>query len=51
MFTVTRIFNDNMGDSFFEDINISLKDAGDISLLSEKLPATGVVFSRGEKER
>ncbi|HET8752848.1 MAG TPA: hypothetical protein VFM59_00695 [Salinimicrobium sp.] len=44
MFKVTRIYNDSNGDSFFEDRNIPLQDAGDIGLLSEKLPATGVVF-------
>lgn len=44
MFKVTRIYSDNNGDSFFEDVHLPLKDAGDIGFLSEKLPATGVVF-------
>ena len=44
MFSITRIFSDENGDSHFENINLSLKDAGNIGSLSEMLPATGIIF-------
>lgn len=44
MFKITRIYNDSKGDSHFEDFRLPLKDAGDIGFLSEKLPATGLIF-------
>ena len=44
MFSITRIYTDNKGDSHFEDVSIELNDAGDIGRLSETLPASGVVF-------
>lgn len=44
MFSVTRIYSDANGDSRFEDISISLNEAGNIGKLSDELPAKGVVF-------
>jgi hypothetical protein len=48
MFKVTRIYSDTNGDSHFEDLQIPLKESGTIGLLSETLPATGVVFRQVE---
>ncbi|MEX0720128.1 MAG: hypothetical protein WD059_05635 [Balneolaceae bacterium] len=44
MFTITRLYNDNNGESHFEDITVPLKDAGKIGALSEIIPAKGVIF-------
>lgn len=44
MFTITRIYSDANGDSRFEDIQISLEDAGDIGFLSTKHAASGIIF-------
>ncbi|MEX2592584.1 MAG: hypothetical protein WD426_07400 [Anditalea sp.] len=44
MFTVTRIYHDLQGNSHFEDIAVPLKDAGEIGLLSELIPAKGIIF-------
>ncbi len=46
MFSITRIYADANGDSHFEDISIPLTDAGDIGFLSEKMPASGIVFRK-----
>ncbi len=43
-FLVTRIFSDEKGESHFEDIEISLKQAGDIGSLSEAIPAKSIIF-------
>ena len=44
MFKVVKIYNDPAGDSHFVDVEIPLKEAGDIGLLSEAIPAKGVIF-------
>ena len=44
MFKVTRIYTDDKGDSRFEDIEIPLKEAGEIGFLSEIIPANGLIF-------
>ena len=44
MFKITRIFSDENGDSRFEDIEIPLKEAGEIGSLSNLIPAQGVIF-------
>ena len=44
MFTVVKIYSDDKGDTHFEEIDIPLKDEGDIGKLSEILPATSVIF-------
>lgn len=46
MFTVTRIYSDSHGDSQFEDMEIPLKEAGEIGFLSENIPAGGVIFRK-----
>ena len=43
-FKITRIYSDAAGDSHFEEVEITLKDAGDIGLLSEKHPARNIIF-------
>lgn len=43
-FPVTRIYSDSNGNSHFEDIAIPLSDSGEIGLLSDLLPAKGIVF-------
>src|SRR3712207_9390388 len=48
MFSITRVYSDNNGDSHFEDLKIALKEAGSIGRLSDVLPATGVVFREVE---
>ena len=44
LFKVTRIYSDENGDSRFEDIFIPLRDAGEIGMLSETIPAKGIIF-------
>jgi quercetin dioxygenase-like cupin family protein len=48
MFKVTKLYNDNNGDSHFEDIEIPLIEAGSVGKLSEVLPANGVIFREVE---
>lgn len=44
MFKVTRIYSDINGDSRFEDVEIPLKESGEIGSLSDLIPVTGFVF-------
>jgi len=44
MFSITRVYSDDNGDSHFEDISIALKDAGSIGKLSAVFPAHGIIF-------
>jgi quercetin dioxygenase-like cupin family protein len=48
MFTVTKIYSDNNGDTHFEETNIPLKDGGIIGKLSEALPAASIIFREVE---
>src|SRR5215212_6366513 len=48
MFTIVKIYSDEKGDSHFEDINIPLKEGGNIGKLSEALPASSVIFREVE---
>ena len=48
MFTITRIYSDVNGDSRFEDIIMSLQDAGDIGFLSETKKVSGIIFREVE---
>src|SRR5829696_1008158 len=48
MFTIVKIYSDEKGESYFEDINIPLKDGGNIGKLSEALPASSVIFREVE---
>ena len=43
-FPVTRIYSDENGDSHFEDMFITMNDAGDIGALSETQPVKGIIF-------
>src|SRR5947209_16401898 len=48
MFQVTRVYSDSNGESYFEDIEIPLKEAGSVGRLSDVLPAEGIVFREVE---
>ena len=48
MFTVVKIYSDENGESYFEDVNIPLKDGGMIGKLSEALPAASLIFREVE---
>ena len=41
---VTRLYTGKDGKSHFEDIEIPLKDHGDIGYLSKTFPAKGIIF-------
>ena len=41
---ITRLFADEKGESHFEDIDIPLKEGGEIGRLSEILPVTGMML-------
>lgn len=41
---VTRIYSGEDGESHFEDLEVPLRDLGRIGSLSERIPATGLVF-------
>jgi len=41
---VTRIYTGTDGESHFEEIEVTLQDAGDIGALSETVAATGIIF-------
>ncbi|RYG32572.1 MAG: hypothetical protein EOO01_34105 [Chitinophagaceae bacterium] len=43
-FKITRVFNNEKGDSQFEDVFIPLKDSGEIGFLSELISASGIIF-------
>jgi len=46
MMIITRIYADEAGESFFEDIQIPLVDQGDIGFLSAKLPVHQLQFRK-----
>ena len=48
MFQITRVYSDNNGDTHFEDIEVPLKEAGNIGKLSDVLPAKGIIFREVE---
>jgi hypothetical protein len=41
---VTRLYNATDSESHFEEIDIPLRDAGDIGWLSERISANGIIF-------
>jgi hypothetical protein len=41
---ITRLYTGDDGESHFEDIDIPLRDAGEIGRLSELQPTTGIIF-------
>jgi hypothetical protein len=48
MFSVTKIYSDNNGDSHFEDVEIELREAGSVGKLSDVIPAKGIIFREVE---
>lgn len=44
MFKITKVYSDEVGESHFEDLEIILKDEGEIGFLSDKIPVNEVVF-------
>ncbi|MBS7229599.1 hypothetical protein KHA90_01060 [Flavobacterium psychroterrae] len=44
MFSVTRIFSDESGESHFEDVMIPLSDQGEIGFLSESTAVKNIIF-------
>ncbi len=44
MFNVTKVYTDENGDSRFGEVEIPLKDSGDIGFLSDLIPVEGIVF-------
>ena len=47
---VTRIYADGLGESRFDELDIALRDAGDIGRLSDPIPARSVVFRTNSPE-
>jgi hypothetical protein len=41
---ITRVYASTEGDSHFEDVEISLRDAGEIGMLSEGIPVQSIIF-------
>lgn len=46
MIKITKIYSDNNGESHFEDIEMPLKNDGEIGFLSEEIPAKGIIFRK-----
>src|SRR5690606_19677613 len=46
MFKITRIFNDQLGESHFEEIELPLNDQGEIGFLSDKIAVKDVIFRK-----
>jgi len=46
MFNITRIYIDNNGESHFEDIEIPLRNDGEIGFLSDDIPAKEIIFRK-----
>jgi len=47
---ITRVYADGGGESHFEDMEIPLKDAGEIGRLSERFPASGIIFRENDAD-
>ncbi|MFQ5651140.1 MAG: hypothetical protein ACE5IY_14460 [bacterium] len=47
---ITRIYCDSKGESRFQDIDIPLRDAGEIGRLSTNLPVNGIVFRENDAD-
>lgn len=45
---ITRLYTGTDNESHFEDIEITLNNAGEIGKLSEKVNATGIIFRKTE---
>lgn len=46
MIKMTRVYSDNKGESHFEDIEIPLKDDGEIGFLSDHIPVKDLIFRK-----
>ncbi len=44
MFHYVRLYSDVAGESHFEDAAIPLKEAGEIGLLSDRIPVSALIF-------
>ena len=44
MIQITRIYSDSNGESHFEDIEMPLKNNGEIGFLSDKIPVKEMIF-------
>jgi len=47
---ITRIYTDASGESHFQEVDVALKDAGEIGRLSAKLPAKGIIFRENDAD-
>ena len=47
---ITRVYADPAGESHFDEIDIPLKDAGDIGRLSEHYPVKNVIFRENDPD-
>jgi hypothetical protein len=47
---ITRLYTGADGESHFEDIDVPLEDAGDIGMLSEPVPAKGIIFRETDEQ-
>lgn len=47
---VTRVYSDRSGESHFGDMEIALRDAGEIGRLSEAYPVHGVIFRENDPD-
>src|SRR5687768_6318710 len=48
MFTITRVYSDEKGDSHFEDVYVPLRDNGMVGKLSEVIETKGLIFREVE---
>ena len=46
IFTITRVYADEKGESYFEDVSKSLEVAGDIGFLSEPEGVESIIFRK-----
>ncbi len=46
MFKITKVYSDNNGESQFEDVEMPLKNDGEIGFLSDKIPAKEIIFRK-----
>jgi len=47
---ITRLYTGDDGESHFEEIDVPLHDAGEIGRLSERQPATGIIFRENDAD-
>jgi len=46
MIRITRVYSDKKGESHFEDIEMPLKNDGEIGFLSDKIPVKELIFRK-----